>query len=131
MWSGVEEEKRESAQLLGTLAFFSAVIDRMDEATKVLILAVAPHVDLGIDVFGLVGSLERFADTDPDGVVDVLRTAVTARPPAFDHEGKLRKVLIALVAKGKSTEVFSLVDEGSGTCQGWPRSTAELADGKD
>jgi hypothetical protein len=105
--------KRENASgdLLATLARFSAILDCMDDATRPLLLASAPYVDVGIDIHGLVNSLGRFVESDADGVVEVLRSAVTARRPTFDYEGKLRKLLTELVRMGKRADVFSLMDD--------------------
>jgi hypothetical protein len=132
-WRRCEEwsrgRERDSGQLLATLAFFAAALDRMDSTTKPLVLAIASHVDVGMDIYGFVDSLARFADADPDAVVEVLRTAVRGRRPTFDHEGKLKRLLTQLVAKGKASEVFSLLD----ALQQVPGMTEfynHLADGK-
>jgi hypothetical protein len=113
-WRRCEEwsrgRERDSGQLLSTLAFFSAALDRMDDTTKPLILASAPYVDVGMDIFGFVDALTRFSDVDPDAVVEVLRAAVKGRQPAYDHEGKVKGLLTQLVAKGKAAEVISLMD---------------------
>jgi hypothetical protein len=125
-WS--RERPNASDDVLATLAHFSTVLDRIDETTKPLVLAAAQHIDVGIDVYGLVDSLVRFADTDPDGVIEVLRAAVTARRPTFDYEGKLRGLLTQLVAKGKGAEVFSLLD-AVGQVPGMTEFYKQLADG--
>ena len=125
-WS--RESPNASNDVLATLADFSTSLDRLDETTKPLVLASAPHIDVGIDMHGLVDSLLRFADANPDDVIEVLRTAVTARRPTFDYEGKLRGLLTRLVANGKGADVFSLL-EAVGQVPGMTEFYKQLAGG--
>jgi hypothetical protein len=99
-----------AASLLSALSALSTYITTVDERSRTLLLAVAPHVYLGHQAYEFIAELLRLAEKNPDVIIGVLDAMVAAHVPEYDYEDTLQKLLKNLANSGKKIEVLHMLD---------------------
>jgi hypothetical protein len=90
-----------AASLLSALSALSTYITTVDERSRTLLLAVAPHVHLAHQAFEFIAELSRLAEQNPDVIIEVLDAMVAAHVPEYDYQDTLQKLLKNLAKSGK------------------------------
>ena len=75
-----------------------------------LLMAVAPHVKVGYNADNFIEELDRLIEQDPTKVSSVLGKVLEAYEPDYDHEDRLKKLLIKLAESGRREDVLLYAD---------------------
>lgn len=103
---------------MARLSRLSPYIEKLDDRTRPLLMAVVPyaHTDYGSDQ--MVEELARLVDTDPAGVASLLERMLEASAPTFDLDDKLKELIERLADLGLRTEAIRCTEKVRRTLPG-------------
>jgi hypothetical protein len=104
-------QKMKPARLLSSLSHLAFYFQTLDERNKSLLLAVAHFVHADYNTDNLIKELSRLVDTNPSGVVDVLRQILEGGTPDFDLDGKLKELITKLASLGYRDDAIRFVEK--------------------
>ncbi|KRP96212.1 hypothetical protein AOQ72_17920 [Bradyrhizobium yuanmingense] len=107
-----------SEHFMARLSRLSPYIEKLDDRTKTLLMAVVPyvHTDYGTDQ--MIEELARLVDTDPAGVASLLERMLESSAPDFDLDDKLKKLIERLAALGLRAEAIRCTEKVRRTLPG-------------
>lgn len=115
-WSN--ERGETSGRFMARLSKLSPYIEKLDERTRPLLMAVMPyvHTDYGTDQ--MVEELTRLVDTDAAGVAVLLERMLDSSAPNFDLDDKLKKLIEKMADLGLRVEAIRCTEKVRRTLPG-------------
>ena len=96
--------------LLSALSRLICYVTTFGDREVRLLMAVAPHVNVGYNADKFIEELDRLVEQDPAIVSSVLEKVFDAYVPDYDYEDRLKKLLIKLTESGIRVDVLLLAD---------------------
>lgn len=107
-WSNTLDPK--PSELLSELSRLTCYVSSLTERERGLLLAVAPHVEVGYNASEFTEQLDRLVDVNPEIVSAVLGRMLENYRPVFDYQDKLRSLIEKIAAKGRREEAIIYAD---------------------
>ena len=99
LFAVIDPKTEEGRQLLAELSDWSVFVEKVDAATKKLILASAPYAGAGYHSHILMQSIARFSEGQPDDAYDIWMEALKSGNPDYPLEA-VHKALVNLSKNG-------------------------------
>ncbi|MDE2332151.1 MAG: hypothetical protein KGK16_15405, partial [Bradyrhizobium sp.] len=108
-WVGQQSEKPD--RLMARLSRLSPYIDKLDERSKPLLMAVVPfvHTDYGTDQ--MVEELTRLIESDAAGVATLLERMLETNAPTYDLDDKLKTLIETLADRDQRAEAIRCAEK--------------------
>jgi hypothetical protein len=100
-----------SEHFLASLSRLSPYVKKLDDRTKMLLMAVVPYAHIDHSTDQMIEELSRLLESDPAGVAALLERMLDANAPTYDMDDKLKTLIEKLAELGLRAEAIRCTEK--------------------